>query len=64
MAKINHQCDDDRIGWRIDEFCRLVGVSRPTVWRLAKSGRLNMSYLGKIPIIPRSEAVRLGLIAA
>ena len=55
---------DQRLGWRIDEWVVLTGTSRPTVWRHARNGKLRIVYLDKIPIIPRTEAVRLGLINA
>jgi predicted DNA-binding transcriptional regulator AlpA len=53
---------NDRLCWRVSEWCRLTGTSRPTVWRQIKAGVLKVVYLGKIPTIPRSEGVRLGLI--
>ena len=53
---------NDRLCWRISEWCRMTGTSRPTVWRQVKAGVLKVVYLGKIPTIPRSEGVRLGLI--
>jgi hypothetical protein len=53
---------DARLGWRIDEWVALTGTSRPTVWRQAKAGTLRITYIGNIPIIPRTEAIRLGLI--
>jgi hypothetical protein len=40
----------------------LTGTSRPTVWRQAKAGILKLVYVGNIPIVPRTEAIRLGLI--
>jgi hypothetical protein len=56
---------NELLGWRIDEWIKLTGTSRPTVYRHAKLGKLKVVYLGeKIPIIPRSEAVRLGLLDA
>lgn len=55
---------DQRLGWRIDEWVALTGTSRPTVWRHARDGKLRIVYMDKIPIIPRTEAVRLGLINA
>jgi hypothetical protein len=57
------ESDGDRLGWRINEFCRLVGISRPTLWRMAKTGKVHLEYLGDIPIITRAEAVRLGLLS-
>jgi hypothetical protein len=55
---------DQRLGWRIKEWIELTGTSRPTVWRHAKTGKLRLVYMGGIPIVPRSEAIRLGLIEA
>jgi len=52
------------LGWRINEWCALVGCSRPTVWRHNRAGKLKLIYIGEIPFIPRSEAVRLGFIDA
>jgi hypothetical protein len=53
---------DDRLGWRIAEWCRLTGTSRPTAWRHAKTGKLKIVYMGAIPLVPRTEAVRLGFL--
>jgi predicted DNA-binding transcriptional regulator AlpA len=53
----------DRVCWRIHEWRQLTGLSRPTIWRQIKAGTLKITYLGKIPMVPRSEGVRLGLIA-
>jgi hypothetical protein len=53
---------NERLCWRISEWCRLTGTSRPTVWRQIKAGLLKVVYIGRIPTIPRSEGVRLGLI--
>lgn len=55
---------DDRLGWRVAEFCRLVPVNRATISRMAKQGKLTLIYFGDVPIVPRIEAVRLGLISA
>jgi hypothetical protein len=55
---------DDRLGWRITEFCKLVSVSPATVSKMSKAGKIKLIYLGDLPIVPRSEAIRLGLISA
>ena len=52
-----------RLGWRINEWVVKTGTSRPTVWRQVKRGDLRLIYIGRTPIVPRSEAIRLGLIA-
>jgi hypothetical protein len=55
---------DQALGWRIDEWVALTGVSRPTVWRQNRDGKLKIIYVDKIPFVPRIEAIRLGFIAA
>jgi hypothetical protein len=52
------------LGWRIAEFCKIVPVSRALLSRMAKDGELRLIYFGDVPIVPRAEAVRLGLISA
>jgi predicted DNA-binding transcriptional regulator AlpA len=54
----------DRLGWRIPEWMKLTGTSRPTLWRQVKRGDLKLVYVGPTPMVPRSEAIRLGLITA
>jgi hypothetical protein len=36
--------------------------SRVTTWRNVKRGHLKLVYVGSTPMVPRSEAIRLGLI--
>jgi transcriptional regulator of acetoin/glycerol metabolism len=52
------------LGWRINQWAVLTGTSRPTIWRQVKDGRLKLIDVNGIKLVPRSEAVRLGLIAA
>jgi hypothetical protein len=54
----------DRLGWRVSEFCKLVRVDRSTISKMAKQGKLTLIYFGDVPIVPRTEAIRLGLISA
>jgi hypothetical protein len=61
-TKKNDVIDNRRLGWRIDEWVAQTGTSRPTVWRQVKRGDLRIVYIGPMPLVPRSEAVRLGLI--
>lgn len=53
---------DCRLGWRLPEWMALTGISRPTLWRQVKRGDIKLVYIGPTPMVPRSEAVRLGLI--
>jgi hypothetical protein len=55
---------DNALGWRINEWCSLVGCSRPTVWRQSRDGKLKLIYVNKMPYVPRTEAIRLGFINA
>jgi predicted DNA-binding transcriptional regulator AlpA len=59
-----HLSSPDRLGWRLPEWMRLTGTSRPTLWRQVKRGDLKVIYIGPTPIVPRSEAIRLGLVDA
>jgi predicted DNA-binding protein (UPF0251 family) len=52
----------DCLGFRINEWGRLTDTSRPTIWRQIKDGRLKVVDVNGIKLIPRSEAVRLGLL--
>ena len=54
----------DRLGFRVNEWCTLTGTSRPTVWRQVRDGRLKLVDVNGIKLVPRSEAVRLGLLDA
>ena len=55
---------DQALGWRIDEWAALTGLSRPTVWRHHRDHKLKIIYVDKIPFVPRTEAIRLGFIDA
>jgi hypothetical protein len=54
---------EPRLGRRVAEFSKLVSVSRGLIEKLASSGELRLTYLGTTPIVPRTEAIRLGLIS-
>ncbi|SFJ01468.1 hypothetical protein SAMN05216525_11752 [Bradyrhizobium sp. Gha] len=60
--KQRNAIDHRRLGWRIDEWVAQTGTSRPTVWRQVKRGDLRIVYVGPMPMVPYSEAVRLGFI--
>ena len=54
----------DRVGYRIDEFMRMIGISRPTVQRMLRDGHVKTVKVGSTRLIPRSEVIRLGLLDA
>lgn len=53
---------DVQLGWRMQEFAAVVGVSLPTLWRRVKAGDVRTVKIGGVTLVPRSEAARLGLI--
>jgi predicted DNA-binding transcriptional regulator AlpA len=57
---VQHQ----RLGYRYSEFMKLTGISRPSLFRLIQNGDLKVVKLGTIKLVPHTEIVRLGLIAA
>jgi hypothetical protein len=42
----NRPNEPDRLGWRISEWMRLTGTSRPTLWRQVKRGDLKLCQCG------------------
>jgi len=54
----------DRLGFRIAEFIKLTGTSRPTVQRMLARGDVRTVKVGSVRLIPRTELIRLGLLAA
>lgn len=42
----------------INEFCRLIGLGRSTVYKAAKAGDLKLSKYGKRTFIKREEVQR------
>ena len=53
-----------RLGFRVDEFAALIGVSRVTIWRGIAAGKIDVVEHGGMKIIPRSYAVKAGYITA
>lgn len=53
-----------QLGWRMGEFAAASGISLATLWRYVKDGKIRTVKIGNVKLIPRSEAQRLGLIAA
>jgi len=52
----------ERLGYRLHEFCALTGVSETTVWRWIRDKQIKIVTIGSVKIVPKSEAVRLGLL--
>lgn len=51
-----------QLGWRVSEFAAAVGISVATLWRYIESGKIKAVKIGGVRLIPRIEAVRLGLL--
>jgi excisionase family DNA binding protein len=46
-------------GYTPAEFCKLAKISKQTLWNWERSGRINLSRVGRIVRIPRPEAERI-----
>jgi hypothetical protein len=53
-----------RLGFRTSEFARLCGVSVPTIWRHIRDGKIEVVEIGGVKLIPRSYAIKRGLITS
>lgn len=52
-----------RLGFRPLEFASMLGISKTTLWRLIKEGKIEVIEIGGIKLIPRVAAVKAGLIS-
>jgi excisionase family DNA binding protein len=48
-----------RIGYRVNDFCTIAGISRTTLYELIREGKIKTILLGGRRIIPASEAERI-----
>ena len=55
---------NQRLGFRVEEWAALTGVSDTTVWRSIKDGRIDVVEQNGLKIIPRAYAIRAGYITA
>ena len=51
-----------QLSWRLTEFAAVVRISLPTLWRRIRAGDIRVVRLGGVVLVPRSEAIRLGLM--
>jgi excisionase family DNA binding protein len=49
----------ERLGYRVNDFCKVVGIGRTYVYELINSNRLRSVRIGGRRIIPADEARRL-----
>jgi excisionase family DNA binding protein len=50
------QFPDDRLAYRVDEFCRVAGLSRSTIYKLMSEGRLRTVRVAGRRLIPADAA--------
>ncbi len=51
-----------RLGFRIPEWCALLGISKPTGYRAINAGKVEIVEINGIKYVPRAFAIRVGLI--
>ena len=47
---------DQRVNWRVDDFCRAHGIGRTLFYEEVKRGEIKLIKIGKRTLIPDSEA--------
>jgi excisionase family DNA binding protein len=47
------------LAYRVAEFCKKLGISRSTFWKLARLNKVRVIHVGRRALIPYAEAVRL-----
>ena len=45
----------DRLAYRVNEVCAMLGISRATLYRRAKTGNLTIHKLGTVSLIKRGD---------
>ena len=44
---------------RVKDFCERAGISRATLWKYARAGKIKIIRVGRRVLVPHSEAVRI-----
>ena len=47
------------LAYRVKDFCRLVGISASTFWKLTADGKIKVTRIGGRTLIPATEANRI-----
>ena len=47
---------DQRVNWRVDDFCRAHGIGRTLFYEEVKRGEIKPIKIGKRTLVPVSEA--------
>lgn len=55
----NNTAADAPLAYRIKDFCRLIGISPSTLWKLAKEDKIKLVRVAGRTLVPASEAKRL-----
>lgn len=48
-----------RAAWHVNEFCRLVGISRTTFYKAVKAKSIRVVVIGGRTLVPAGEVARL-----
>lgn len=46
-------------GYKPVEFCKLARISKMTLWRWEREGKIRVSRIGRVVRVPRDEAERI-----
>lgn len=59
MSKEQQANNSGRLAYRVNEFCRSVGISRSVFYELIKKGKIKTVKIGGSRVVPASEATRI-----
>ncbi|MBX9740693.1 MAG: helix-turn-helix domain-containing protein [Beijerinckiaceae bacterium] len=51
--------DNGKMAFSITDACSRLGLSRSTIWKLAKEGKLRLIRIGGRTLVPTTELLRL-----
>jgi excisionase family DNA binding protein len=54
-----HISKETPLALRIPEACQKLGISRSTLWKYAKQGKIRLIHIGGRTLVSHAEAVRL-----
>ena len=59
MQDLRENKSPDRLAWRVNDFCRALGISRTSFYELLRENRIRTIVIGGRRLIPDAEARRI-----
>lgn len=55
----NVELNIEPLAYRVKDFCRLIGISASTFWKLTAAGKIKVTRIGGRTLVPATEAQRI-----